>query len=95
MTLARARDPRWLRICAARRLRMPAPTTGVPPPRMVHRCCLQLSQVGLFKPIAHAATMADRERFGHEASPTACVGDVQATRSRGVGVAGQRGYEPA
>ena len=95
MTLARARDLRWLPICAAHRLHVAAPTTEVPPRSTVHHWCLRLSQVGLRKPHAHTATMADRERFRREASPTACVVDAQAASSRGVGVAGQRGYEPA
>ncbi|WP_238297376.1 transposase, partial [Methylobacterium soli] len=43
----------------------------------------------------HALTMADRERAGREACPTGCVVDAQAARSGGVGVAGERGYDPA
>jgi putative transposase len=39
--------------------------------------------------------MADRERTGREASPTAAVVDAQAVRSGGVGVAGVRGYDGA
>ncbi|UZO94950.1 Transposase (plasmid) [Roseomonas mucosa] len=37
--------------------------------------------------------MADRERVGREASPTAAVLDAQSVRSGGVGVKGVRGYD--
>jgi transposase len=39
--------------------------------------------------------IADRERVGRNASPTASVIDAQAARSGGVGVAGGRGYDAA
>ena len=94
ITLARARDPRSLPVRAAHRLRVAAPATRVPP-RRTDRWFLRLSQVDLFKPRAYAPTMGDRERFGREASPPPCVMDAQAARSRGVGVAGERGYDPA
>ncbi len=38
--------------------------------------------------------MADRERAGREASPTAAVVDAQAARSGAVSVAGKRGFDP-
>lgn len=66
-----------------------------PPWSMVHRWFLALSRSGAFERLAHALTMADRERAGREASPTAAVLDAQAARSGGVGVAGQRGFDPA
>ena len=66
-----------------------------PPWSTVHRWFLRLSQAGVFERLAHALTMADRERGGREACPTGCVVDAQAARSGGVGVAGERGYDPA
>ena len=66
-----------------------------PPWPTVHRWFLALSRAGTFERPAHALTMADRERVGRDASPTAAVLDAQAARSGGVGVAGVRGYDPA
>jgi transposase len=65
-----------------------------PPWSTVHRWFLRLSRAGVFERLAHALAMADRERAGREASPTAGVMDAQAVRSGGVGVAGERGYDP-
>lgn len=67
----------------------------VPPWSTMHRWFLRLSQAGVFERLAHARTMADRERVGREASPTGCILDAQASRSGGVGRAGERGYDPA
>lgn len=39
--------------------------------------------------------MGDRERGGREASPSGAIMDAQAARSGGVGVDGERGYDPA
>ena len=61
----------------------------------VHRWFLRLSQAGVFERLAHALTMADRERGGREASPSGRILDAQAARSGGVGVQGKRGYDPA
>jgi transposase len=66
-----------------------------PPWPTVHRWFLRLSRAGIFERLAHALTLVDRERAGRGASPTAAVLDAQAVRSGGVGVAGQRGYDPA
>jgi transposase len=66
-----------------------------PPWPTVHRWFLRLSHAGAFERLAHALAMADRERSGREASPTAAVLDAQAARSGGTGVAGRRGYDPA
>lgn len=66
-----------------------------PPWSTVLRWFLLLSRAGTFERLAHALTVADRERAGREASPTAAVLDAQAARSGGVGVAGKRGYDPA
>lgn len=49
----------------------------------------------MFERLAHALTLADRERAGPQASPTGCILDAQAARSGGVGVKGARGYDPA
>ena len=61
----------------------------------VNRWFLRLSQVGVFERLAHALTMADRERVGRETSPTGAIRDAQAARSGGVGVKGERGYASA
>lgn len=66
-----------------------------PPWGTVHRWFLALARAGAFERMAHALAMADRERAGRGASPTACVLDAQAARSGGVGAAGERGYDPA
>jgi transposase len=64
-----------------------------PPPGIAHRWFLRLSRSGTFEQLAHALTVADRERVGREASPTAAVLDAQSARSGGVGVRGVRGYD--
>ena len=66
-----------------------------PPWGTVHRWFLAFSRAGTFERLAHALAMADRERAGRGASPTAGVLDAQAARSGGVGMAGARGYDPA
>ncbi|MBB5693590.1 hypothetical protein FHS87_001623 [Roseomonas pecuniae] len=57
------------------------------------RWVLRLSRSGTFERLAHALTMADRERLGREASPTAVVLDAPSARSGGVGVKEMRGYD--
>jgi transposase len=76
--------------CAWRHLPLDFPPWGT-----VHRWFLRLSQAGVFECMAHALTMADRERVGRDASPTGGIVDAQAARSGGVGVEGERGYDPA
>ena len=66
-----------------------------PPWSTVHRWFLRLSKAGVFERLAHALTLADRERAGREASPTGAILDAQAARSGGAGVKGARGYDPA
>ncbi|MCW8088297.1 IS5 family transposase [Sabulicella glaciei] len=66
-----------------------------PPWPTTLRWFLRLARTGTFERIAHALAMADRERMGRQASPTAAVVDTQAVRSGGVGVAGVRGYDAA
>jgi len=65
-----------------------------PPWPTVHRWFLRLSHAGTFEQLAHALAMADRQRAGREASPSAAVIDAQAARSGGVGVDGERGFDP-
>lgn len=69
--------------------------TRVPALASVHRWFLRLARAGVFERLAHALTMADRERTGREASPTAAVIDAQAARSGGTGVSGDRDFDPA
>lgn len=59
------------------------------------RWFLRLARSGAFERMADALVMADHERAGRDASPTAAVVDAQAARSGGTGVAGQRGYDAA
>ena len=66
-----------------------------PPWPTTLRWFLRLSREGAFERIAHALAVADRERSGRAASPTAAVVDAQAARSGGVGVAGARGHDTA
>lgn len=66
-----------------------------PPWQTTLRWFLRLARCGAFERMAHALAMADRERAGRDASPTAAVVDAQAARSGGTGVAGRRGYDPA
>ena len=66
-----------------------------PPWQTALRWFLRLARGGTFERMAHALAMADRERVGRGASPTAAVMDAQAARSGGVGVAGRRGYDAA
>ena len=66
-----------------------------PPWQTTLRRFLRLARSGAFERMAHALAMADRERAGRGASPTAAVVDAQAARSGGVGVAGRRGYDAA
>jgi transposase len=66
-----------------------------PPWPTAHRWFLRLARTGTFERMAHAWVMADRERAGRDASPSAALLDAQAARSGGVGVAGERGFDPA
>lgn len=86
----------------AHRLRVAASAIGLrcavlrfPPWETAHRWFLRLSQAGVFERLAHALTMADRDRVGRAASPTGGILDAQAARSGGVGVKDERGYDPA
>ncbi|WP_373875428.1 transposase, partial [Methylobacterium trifolii] len=61
--------------CAWRHLPLEFPPWGT-----VHRWFLRLSQAGVFERLAHALTMADRERAGRAASPSGAILDAQAAR---------------
>ena len=66
-----------------------------PPWQTVLRWFLRLARSGVFERMAHALTMADRERVGRGASPTGAVVDAQTAHAGGVDVAGRRGYDAA
>ncbi len=79
----------------AERLRLAHLPRDFPPWQTTLRWFLRLARSGAFERMAHALTIADRERAGRGASPTAAVVDAQSARSGGVGVAGRRGYNAA
>jgi len=66
-----------------------------PPWSTDHRWFLRPSKAGVFERLAHALTMADRERAGREGSPTGAIVDAQAAPSGGIRVKGERGYDLA
>ncbi|GJD65776.1 IS5 family transposase [Methylobacterium frigidaeris] len=76
--------------CAWRHLPLDFPPWGT-----VYRWFLRWAEAGVFERLAHALTLADRERVGREAGPTGAILDAQAARSGGVGVKGVRGYDAA
>jgi transposase len=66
-----------------------------PPWSTVHRWFLRLSKPGVFERLAHALTLADRERAGRKRARPVPSWMAQAARSGGVGVKDERGYDPA
>ena len=66
-----------------------------PPHETVHRWFLRLSRSGAFEAMMRVLTALDRACAGRDPLPTAAIMDAQAARSGTVGVAGQRGYDPA
>lgn len=66
-----------------------------PPHETVLRWFLRLCRSGAFEGMMRVLTALDRARAGRDPLPTAAVMDAQAARSGTVGVAGQRGYDPA
>ncbi|MGK7865493.1 IS5 family transposase [Falsiroseomonas sp. E2-1-a4] len=62
-----------------------------PPWRTVYRWFAQFRDGGVLEALNHALVMADRERAGREASPTASVIDSQSTKTTEAG--GPRGYD--
>lgn len=66
-----------------------------PPHETVLRWFLRLSRSGTFEAMMRVLAALDRALAGRDPLPTAAVMDAQAARSGSVGVAGQRGYDPA
>ena len=64
-----------------------------PPWRTVYRWFAAWRDQGLFERVNHALVMADRERSGREASPSAAVIDSQSVKTTESG--GPRGYDAA
>lgn len=64
-----------------------------PPTNTVYGWFLRFRRDGLFETINHHLVMADRERGGREASPSAAVIDSQSVRT--VEAGGPRGYDAA
>jgi len=62
-----------------------------PPMTTVHGWFLRFRREGLFQTINHYLVMADRERTGREASPSAAVIDSQSIKT--VEAGGPRGYD--
>jgi putative transposase len=67
--------------------------TDLPPWQSVYRWFASWRDGGLFATINHALVMADRERAGREASPSAAIMDSQSVKTTESG--GPRGYDAA
>jgi transposase len=63
----------------------------LPPQTTVYRWFALWRDTGLFESLNHLLTMADRERVGREASPSAAVIDSQSVKTTESGV--PRGYD--
>ena len=89
--LVLARDPQRHLLRAARRHSRATLPSDLPPKSTVFRWFSRWHDAGLFETINHLLVMADRERVGREASPTAAVLDSQSVKTTESG--GPRGYD--